>query len=395
MISTIAKLDEKIEELIEQQRLSGIANYWEPQEYTAKDHWRGIPRHSKVLDMIPFTVEPEIPMWAAILNFSVKEFYSIPRVYLENTLKMMIYRAEKFQDFTCIEKTIPIWLGAPFEESLFGSKQVLVEGASPWLDREPLIKKQEDLDRLEFPDFYKSGLMPTAHYFYEVIGELTEGKYTVVFPEWGRGPFGVAFHLRGFDNLLIDMLVNPDFVHRLMRFVTDARKHWVSERAKFLGRKIDKGNLYNDEVNCPTLSPEQYKEFVLPYEIELCNFHGGIVYWHSCGDIANLAEGISRIPYLEMLHIGPWTDMKEVRRVFGERVAYEKCLMPTEDVQMATEEEMEKKLEEIRGVLDGTAYTVRADGLQIVSSVDRDIEKVIKWVTIARKKLKIEKGERG
>jgi len=326
--------------------------------------------------------------WAAILGFSVVEFYSSPRCYLENTLKMMIYRFEVFQDFTCIEKTIPIWLGSAFEESLFGSEPVLVEGASPWLDRKPLIKEPEDLNRLEFPDFYKSGLMPLAHRFYEEISELTEGKYTVVFPEWGRGPFGVAFHLRGFNNLLMDMVVNPDFVHRLMRFITDARKHWVSERAKFLGRPIDKGNLYNDEVNCPTLSPRQYEEFVLPYEIELCNFHGGIVYWHSCGDITKLAEAIHKIPHVEMLHIGPWTDMKEVRKVFGESVAYEKCLMPTEDVQMATKEEMERKLDEIREALDGMAYTVRADGLQVVSSVEEDVAKVKEWVSVAQRRLR-------
>jgi len=389
MTDSIKKLTERIEKLVNSPRNQEIAKVWKPQEYTAKDHWRGIPLHSTKVKMIPFTVEPEIPMWAQILGFDIGEFYNDPRCYLENTLKMMIYRFEHFQDFTCVEKTIPIWLGTTFESSLFGSRTIFVKGESPWLDREPIIKRPEDLDELNFPDFYKSGLMPLAHKMYEEINELVEGKYTVVFPEWGRGPFGVVQHIRGLENLLMDIILRPEFVHRLMRFVTDARKSWVKERARFLRRKVEKGNLYNDEVNCPTLSPSQYEEFVLPYELELCEFHGGITYWHSCGDTTKLLDSIRRIPNIDMFHIGPWTDLKEVRRVFGEVAALEKCLMPTEDIQLASKKEMEEKLKNIRAVLDGTSYTVRADGLQVIKSLYEDLEIIKQWVSVAREKLQV------
>ena len=191
-------------------------------------------------------------MWGAILGFKVDEFYTNPLTYLIYQLKMMIYRYEHWSDETCIGKEIPIWLGAPFESSLFGGKTIYAEDASPWLDREPVIKSEEDLDRQEFPDFYQSGLMPIAHQYYEVIGELIDDDFNVTFPEWGRSPFGVAFHIRRIDNLAIDMATNPEFTHRLMRFITNARKQWVQDRAKFLDMNVEKGNLYNDEVNCPT-----------------------------------------------------------------------------------------------------------------------------------------------
>jgi uroporphyrinogen-III decarboxylase len=301
---------------------------------------------------------------------------------------MMIYRFEVFQDFTCIEKTIPIWLGPPFESTLLGSEAVYVSGESPWLDREPVIKDYDDLSNIQMPDFYKTGLMPLAHKMYHEISEMVDGKYTVVFPEWGRGPFGVAFHIRGFNNLLMDMIVNPKFVHQLMALINEARKEWVSDRAQFLGRQVEKGNLYNDEVNCPTLSPNQYEEFVLPYEIELCNFHGGIVYWHSCGDITKLLESIRQIPQIDMLHIGPWTSLLDSERVFGKDTALEKCLMPTEDVQMASPKEMEIKLQEIKNIFEGSHYTVRADGLQLINDVNHDVEVINQWVKIARKVLK-------
>jgi len=88
------------------------------------------------------------------------------------------------------------------------------------------------------------------------------------------GPLGVGCALRGMQNLLLDILLKPEFVHKLMRFITDARKKWVKERAKFLGQKVGRADLDDDEVNSPSLSPQQYEEFILPHEQELCQFHG-------------------------------------------------------------------------------------------------------------------------
>ncbi len=363
-------------------------NYWQPQPETARDHWRGTPKPRSELPRAPITIEPEIPMWGAMLGFKVDEFYTNPVTYLKYQLKMMIYRYEHWADETCIGKEIPIWLGAPFESSLFGAKTIYAEDASPWLDREPVIKSEDDLDRLELPNFYKSGLMPIAHQYYEVIGELLDDDFKVTFPEWGRSPFGVAFHIRHIDNLAIDMATNPDFTHRLMRFLTDARKQWGRERAKFLDMDVEKGNLYNDEVNCPTLSPKMFEEFVLPYEQELSEFHGGILYWHSCGDTTKLAALIVKIPNLEMFHVGPWTDPTVSVKAFEGKTPLEFCLDPFSDVQKATPVEMEQKLIEIVEACGPCPYTVRADGLQVITGLQTELNQVDEWIKIAHRVLR-------
>ena len=205
-----------------------------------------------------------------------------------------------------------------------------------------------------------------------------------------NGTFWSGCALRKMQNLLADILLSPEFVHKLMQFITEARKEWVKERAKFLGQKIGKGDLDDDEVNSPSLSPQQYEEFILPYEKKLCQFHGGIGYWHSCGDTTKLLNSIRKIPKIDMFHIGPWTDLKKSKEVFGKDTALEKCLMPTVDVQLASQSKMEAKLDEIRGILDGTSYTVRADGLQVINSVEEDIIVIKKWTKLACRKLRIE-----
>jgi hypothetical protein len=385
---TIKRLLGRVREIAACPKNQERAAYWEPAADRAMDHWRGTPRPRRGLPHAPITVEPEVTLWRKILGFDIRSYYTDPVVYLTNYLRMLIYRYENWDDQTVIGLQVPIWLGVTLESSLFGARTVYTDNDYPWLDREPALRRREDLDRLPMPDFRTSGLMPLVHRYFEEIRELVDDDVTVSFHEWGRSPFGVAFHIRGMENLLADMMDDPHFTHRLMRFITDARKSWASQRAAFLGRPVEKGNLYNDEVNTPTLSPALYDEFVLPYEQELSEFHGGILYWHSCGETTAMVPSIARIPRLEMFHVGPWTDGKVCMKVFKGAVPLEFCLHPVKDVQQADAAWIEKRLRSIAGACDGAAYTVRADGIQIVQGVDKDLAVLKEWLSAANRVLK-------
>jgi uroporphyrinogen-III decarboxylase len=363
------------------------AQYWQPYPDTARDKWRGTPRARSTINRAPIMIEPEMTMWGSIIGFRADEFYQDPVVFLLNQLKINIFRHENFDEDTCVGKEIVIWLGTTLESSFFGSKTIYTENDYPWIDREPVIRSEEDLEKIESFDFHKTGLMPLCHQYYEVIGELLESDFKVTFPEWGRSPFGVATHVRGYENLLVDMIKNPKFAHRLVRVITDLRKSWVRERATFLRQEVEKGNLYNDEVNSPTLSPQLYEEFALSYELELAEYHGGILYWHSCGDTTTLLPSIAKIPDLEMFHVGPWTDVATAVKTFNGKVPLEICLHPVRDIQTATRITMEKRLSDIAEACNGYPYTVRADGLQIMKDIDRDLKKIGEWNEMARRLL--------
>jgi uroporphyrinogen-III decarboxylase len=246
-----------------------------------------------------------------------------------------------------------------------------------------MIKNYSDISNLEVPDFFKSGLMPLAHEMYNEMLELTNGQLTISLPHWFRGPFGVATHLRGTNELLMDLYLNPEFVHELMDLITRARKIWCNERAKLVSSRIEPGVLSNDEVNSPALSPKLYKNFILPYEKLLCDFHGGISYWHSCGNITGLLKSISEIEKLDILHIGPWTNAEKAKEIFTNSVSYEICLMPTRDVYSSHPEEMRHKIQKINRIMKGSAYTIRADGFQVVNDLERNIRAIKQWRDIA------------
>ena len=258
-----------------------------------RDMWRGIPKKSASCG-IPITVAPDNSLWSHILGVDLRNYYNNPLTHLETQLKMKIYHFKNFNDDTYFSGKVHIWFGVITELSYFGAPIKFFSNREGWIDPPPVLADPKALDAMEPPDFYKSGLMPKVHEFYSRIREVVDERLEVMFPSWARGPFCIAAHLRGMENLLMDMVLNPEFVHRLMRFVVDSEKAWMKERSKFLGEPMPKGKLYNDEIDFPTLSTKLYREFVLPYEKELSEFYGGITYWHSCGTTTRFFEGYRR-----------------------------------------------------------------------------------------------------
>ena len=382
-MDNVEALLERIRALVQTDENQRRAKLWKVQADTGEAYWHGYPEEG--LDCIPFTIELENEMWAKVFVFGLDKYYTQGLTYLTANLKMKTYRFENFSDGTPIGKAISLWMGAGFEASLFGLKQVYTKNRDPWIGREPLLRDKRDLDKLVVPDFYRASAMLRVHQMYKDMKRLLDDDFPVIMPEWCRGPFGLACHLRGMDNVVIDMQEDPGFVHALMRFTTRARKKWTKQRAEFMKVSIHGGRLSNDEVNIPLLSPQLYEKFILPYEIELSKFYGVISYWHSCGDTADLHNLIKGIPHLQMIHISPWTDLEQsVANFAGSGIALEVVLHPLIDIQKATQEKIRSHLVHIRSVTQGISTTVRADGLQVISSVKKDLKKIKRWVDITQ-----------
>jgi uroporphyrinogen-III decarboxylase len=111
-----------------------------------------------------------------------------------------------------------LWDIYNIEAEAMGQKMVFPEHGIPDVDRTvPLIASPSDLDTIRPPDPYASGRMPWVH---EVNRTYTEmrGKPAGAF---FCAPFSLAANIRGYANLIMDMVERPDFVHRLFRFLCD------------------------------------------------------------------------------------------------------------------------------------------------------------------------------
>jgi uroporphyrinogen-III decarboxylase len=130
-----------------------------------------------------------------------------------------------------------------------------------------------------------------------------------------------------------------------------------------------------------------YREFILPYEMELARFHGGVTYWHSCGNTTVFVEDIHELPGLEMFHVSPWSDLQHAVEVMGGKIALDVNLDPMEDVLQCEAEQMERRLRDIINTCGDIPFCIRADAFQIIHGVQKDLAKIKLWAQVARRVL--------
>lgn len=123
-----------------------------------------------------------------------------------------------------------------------------------------IIVERGDLDGLSLPDFTRAGRMPWVlevnRLLKELVGDIM-GAYAAV-----TAPFSIAVNLRGYEQLMLDIVEAPDFVHRLMEFCTRLS-------AGFAHVQLQHGAMATSIIDAwaapPLVSLDIFDEFVLPY----------------------------------------------------------------------------------------------------------------------------------
>lgn len=116
------------------------------------------------------------------------------------------------------DSALNFWDVYNVEAEAMGQKVAYPPGKLPDIDRsEALISDPSDLDRITPPDPYKSGRLPwiqqvNKHYL-KMTGRLDRAYFTA--------PFSLAANVRGYENLVQDMYLRPEFAHRLFCFLCD------------------------------------------------------------------------------------------------------------------------------------------------------------------------------
>jgi len=365
-------LVERVEKIIQNPKYEELRRFWN-QFYALKETKR-----------VPIKVTLTMASFAKNLNIDLIDHYQKPEKYVEDSLKILRFQHEEILDDRVLGGVM-ITFGEAFESSLFGAEPTFKSDKDPLVGK-PIIKTEEDLEALNYPDFYQSGLMPKILEVYETAERIVDHKIPVFFERWDRSPWGVAVHLRGLRKLLKDTDQNPDFVHKLLTFITESRIRWERERERFLGVKTESGLLYNDEVHAQVVSPRVYEVFAHPYEKKLADFYSeGIFYFHSCGDITPFLDTIATIRGLRRLHISPSTDFRTAVQKFRRDFVFEKRLDPISDLKTCDTKTMELKIKEVLKTGRETSMELDPGPIQDVS-----LQKIKAWINIARNTVKSE-----
>ena len=299
---------------------------------------------------------------------------------IEFQLRQKIWKFQDTPDDTPISPVINSnlalsWLYRP---GPFGERFDVVAETGAYVVS-PVILEESDLDSIEFPRYAFDRALHEARL--TVYNEILGGELVVYddgLPAKIYAPFGVANNLRGGLELLMDVKERPEFVHRLMRRITEATLGYNAKARDFEAAmwpktgvgvlpedhivpwEFSRGGVYmtllgSDEVSCDMFAPEEYEEFIFPYEREVaatCDH----IYYHSCGNLTPLFEKIVQLPNLHRLHVSPWSDMRTAVEAAAGKVIIEKWLDPKVNLDLLSPEAM---LESVKKITDlGGGYAL-------------------------------------
>ena len=133
--------------------------------------------------------------------------------------------------------------------------------------------------------------------FADIEGEIENSPDRYRIYHIGFSLFERAWTMRGMENYLIDMLLNPQFAKKLLRSIADYN---IAQVKKALTYDIDAVYFGDDwgQQNGLIMGPEKWREFIKP---ELARMYkkvreaGKCVFIHSCGDVDEIFDDLIEI----------------------------------------------------------------------------------------------------
>ncbi|HEB30098.1 MAG TPA: hypothetical protein ENI15_04390 [Spirochaetes bacterium] len=386
-MSDINKLLDELNILCESEENIRRLSLWRSDEcgIRGETQWHGVPNYSvESTNPMPVTTECLDTIWQNALGLDLSRYFTDPDYFLEYYLKIKLRKFKDFKDDTPLTRDIPVSFGVTHEAGILGQEIFLDHGEEPSFSRQSIVD-----ENTEFPEsinFRENEYLQMVIGFYGKVKKQVGEEFNVIFPHWFRGPQGVALYIRGFEEFSVDLYMNEDLTHRILRFVTNVARDFVQWRSEYLDEPIARGDLFNDDI--PIMSPEFYSKYFLPYEQELCDFYNGIYYWHSCGDITKHVPEIHRLSDITLFDFGVSMEYKGAG-IEGLRApqTLELRVFAQHHIQECSEEESKTYIRQIvedcrKGEI--TRYVIRSSGMSVFLGVEKDLEKLMRWVELVR-----------
>ncbi len=239
-----------------------------------KDNYYSFQEGAKRLDDAMKGIPDRIPVYAQMHEFTMNElgipaktFYTTPEILTPATLEI----AERYGiDVGFVDYDV-----YNIEAEALGQKVVFFENHIPDVDRTtPLITGPDDLDKIRTPDFDTAGRFAKVMEMHSIYVELTDLPPVLQF----CAPFSMAANIRGVENLIMDILRNPNFARSLFdAIVEEVLVPWILYQKKHFPNAASIAGA-DAMGSLPILNLEILKEWVVPYILRLREICGPKVY---------------------------------------------------------------------------------------------------------------------
>lgn len=174
-----------------------------------------------------------------------------------------------------------------------------------------------DVIQLKNPDVYKAKRTLDRINAGEELSRKTQGNVPII--GWIEGPLAEACDLAGIENMMMQLMIDPDFANRLMDKCMITAKDFAKAQINAGCEIIGMG-----DAVCSQIDTDTYNTFVRDRHRELIEFiHGlgGKIKLHICGDTNHLLESYKDFN-LDILDLDWQVDIGHARSVLGEKVIF-------------------------------------------------------------------------
>lgn len=267
---------------------------------------------------------------------------------------------------------------------------------------DPPLKDEEDFDRLTIPRYtYNSEkterkLDACRQLFEDILPvRLTCG------PPLGATICTYAANLRGLAQIMMDMAMNPDLMHRLMEHIMQGVLSAMDDIASAglltpnnngpmtcsedIGETSDEGITYKNmwcmanSQEFDQVSPEMWEEFLLDYQRPILE-QFGLVGYGCCENLTHKIDGVLSLENLRIFVCSAWTDMDQVLPKLGKDYVIMWRQKAT-DVVFNSLDQVEAELKEGAKKLKGYHYQIVLRELQTLNGNDHRLHR---WTDMAK-----------
>lgn len=219
--------------------------------------------------------------------------------------------------------------------------------------KEPLVRSESDLHKLGHPDPAAPGTR-MADRLRGIQGLAKAVGRDCLVVGWVDMPFAEACNLCGLSNFMMLLVDDPALAHRILDWLTvrviDFARAQVASGAPLVGA---------GDAAASLVSPEQYREFALPYERQVADaIHqaGGLMKLHICGQTAHLLEDMvaSGAELSNVDHLVPFEQACSVYGKHGR--CFKGNLDPVSEMMQSTPEGCASRCRELIGQAGGLRY---------------------------------------
>lgn len=330
---------------------------------------------------------------------------------VENFLRESLFR-HSFKDDFIFEPWVSIQAVKRHEGWGIDSKRNFADETSAGAFKlEYAIKELEDVGHLQVPvhSVDEDATAAAKRKVEEALGGLLPVcvDRAPAYRMWTADISTTLGHLRGIENLMLDMLDNPEWLHRLCAFLRDGilKAQAEAEQAGDWGLAAhqnqsmpysmetrspaaDVNGVRRDELWCfmasqefTSVSPEMFDEFLLQYQMPILK-RFKLVAYGCCEDLTRKIPLLRKIPNLRRIAVSPFANVRACAEQIGHDYVLSYRPSPADMVSYDFNPERVKSiLRRDLAFCKGCAVDIT---LKDVETVQGDSTRIKRWVEIAR-----------